>query len=310
MASSRSSDWAAEWAAQSDAAPAYGQSAGQDNQQPDPARSVALRRCVLGVSVIDGVDISPLQDHLTFDCGPTLTLEWAEIDLAVGAVDPDGAVGRRRLASWLKYRGALATIDQPERRLRAMGLPRGHVLHPGKAWVRRAVNGNTLDLGLGMLGLFDDPDEVVVLPPGVAAAAELNDRDCWPDLMYSLEQTGRLAAERLTRDPTGPLRPFGDFDVITLLASTAFRAALCEADSVGLRTAAVPMRQRGWLDLGRIDPAFAAAAALATAPDERGFDRALLITAEEVVLVGAGGQAATHALQDPPASLNPWQRRS
>ena len=70
------------------------------------------------------------------------------------------------------------------------------------------------------------------------------------------------------------------------------------------------MRQRGWLDLGRIDPAFAAAAALATEPEERGFDCAVLVTAEEVVLVRTGGQAAAHALQDPPATLDPWQRGS
>jgi hypothetical protein len=127
-------------------------------------------------------------------------------------------------------------------------------------------------------------------------------------LARELERTGRLAAERLLRDGSAPLRPFGDLDVLTLLGSTAFRAALCEADPVGWRTAAVPMRTRGWLDLGRIDPAFAAAAALATEPDERGFDRAVLVTPEEIVMTGSVGRSARHALEDPPAQINPWLR--
>jgi hypothetical protein len=265
---------------------------------------------VLGVSVIEGVDIFPGDDHVQFECGPVLQLEWSEIDLAVGAVDADSSEARRRLAAWLRLRGALSTIDQPGSRLRAIGLPRGHVQHPGRAWVRHAVHGGALDVGIGMLGLFDDPDEVVVVPPAVLTAADMDDLAPWADLVRSLEQTGRLAAQRMMQDPSAPLRPFGDFDVVTLLASTAFRAELCSVDPVGWRSAAVPMRQRGWLDLGRIDPAFAAAAALATDPQERGFDRAVLVTAEEVVLVAAGGQAAAHALQDPPATLDPWQRGS
>ncbi|HVQ88091.1 MAG TPA: hypothetical protein VMT88_07910 [Actinomycetes bacterium] len=276
----------------------------------DASRVVALRRCVLAVSVIDGFDLLPGDAFITFECGQTVALGWDEVDLAVGDIDPDTPLGRSRLGNWLKFRAALTVIDQPARRLRVVGLPRGHVLHPGPAWVRHAVGGAALDLGLGMLGLFEDPDEVIVLPPALVTAAGMDALGEWADLVYSLEQTGRLAAERLASDPGGPLRPFGDFDVVTLLGSTAFRAELCESDPVGWRSAAVPMRQRGWLDLGRIDPAFAAAAALATEPTERGFDRALLVTPEEIVLVPSGGQAAAHALQDPPASLDPWERGS
>jgi hypothetical protein len=272
------------------------------------SRQVALRRCVLAVSVIDGVDVYPGDHYVRFECGPVLHLEWSEIDQVVAGVDADSSEARRRLAAWLRLRGALATIDQPALRLRAIGLPRGHVLHPGPSWVRHAVHGGALDVGIGMLGLGDDPDEVVVVPPALLTAAGMDILASWPDLARSLEQTGRLAAARLTHDPSAPLRPFGDFDVVTLLASTAFRAELCSADPIGWRSAAVPMRQRGWLDLGRIDPAFAAAAALATEPHERGFDRALLVTTEEVVLARTGGQAAAHALQDPPATLDPWQR--
>jgi hypothetical protein len=159
-----------------------------------------------------------------------------------------------------------------------------------------------------MLGLLDDPDEVVVVPPSVLAASDIDTTSWWPGAARLLEQTGRGAAQRVLRDPSAPLRPFGDLDVVTLMASSAYRATLCAEDPVGWRTAAVPMRTRGWLDLGRIDPAFAAAAALATEPAERGFARAVLITPEEVVMVGSVGRSALHALQDPPARIDPWMR--
>jgi hypothetical protein len=174
--------------------------------------------------------------------------------------------------------------------------------------VHHRVAGDALDLGLGVLGLLGDPDQVVVVPPALFGAAGVDTSEWWPAQVRELERVGRLAAERFLQDGSAPLRPFGDYDVLTLLGSTAFRSVLCESDPVGWRTAAVPMRTRGWLDLGRIDPAFAAAAALATSPDERGFDRAVLVTPEEIVMVGSIGRSAMHALQDPPARIDPWLR--
>jgi hypothetical protein len=58
------------------------------------------------------------------------------------------------------------------------------------------------------------------------------------------------------------------------------------------------MLRRGWLDLSRIDPAFTAAAAAATTPEERGFDRPLLLTVDEVALAAAGGRPAEIVLRD------------
>jgi hypothetical protein len=89
----------------------------------------------------------------------------------------------------------------------------------------------------------------------------------------------------------------GDCDVATLLGSRALRAEL--AGGSGMRAAAVPTRGRGWLDLSRIDPAFALAAASLANDDERGFERPLLITADEVVLARAGGDPVLEALRDP-----------
>ena len=65
-----------------------------------------------------------------------------------------------------------------------------------------------------------------------------------------------------------------------------------------MRAAAVPMRRRGWLDLTRIDPAFTAAAAAATAPEERGFSRPVLLTADEVTMAVDGGRPAEIVLRD------------
>jgi hypothetical protein len=90
----------------------------------------------------------------------------------------------------------------------------------------------------------------------------------------------------------------GDCDVVTLLASLTFRAAMIEDVADGMRTVAVPMRSRGWLDLSRVDPAFSAAAARLTPAEDRGFSRPLLVTREEVQLAPEGGDVVQPALED------------
>lgn len=274
-----------------------------------PAQLTALRRTVLAVSVLDSIDVLPDDDGIRLPLPHrNLSLTWYEIGTAVGDADPDGELARTRLRVWVRLRSGLDAVGDPASAARAVGLPPRHPLHPGPSWVRHRVQGEALDLGIGVLGLLGDPDQVVVAPPSLLAAAGIETDQWWPSLARELERSGRLAAERVLRDGSVPLRPFGDFDVMTLLGSTTFRAALCDADPVGWRTAAVPMRTRGWLDLGRIDPAFAAAAALATNPDERGFERAVLVTPEEIVMTGSVGRSALHALQDPPAKVDPWLR--
>jgi hypothetical protein len=90
----------------------------------------------------------------------------------------------------------------------------------------------------------------------------------------------------------------GDCDVVTLLGSRTFRQAVVAGIADGMRTVAVPMRTRGWLDLTRVDPAFSAAAARLTATEERGFERPLLVTRDEVVLGKAGGDVVRSAVED------------
>jgi hypothetical protein len=172
-------------------------------------------------------------------------------------------------------------------------------LHPGLDWVRRRVLGDALDLGLGFVGLDPaDPDRVIPVPHRLIEATGVDADAWWPTAVVYLERMGRMAAERLQRQPGAPLRPMGDCDVVTLLGSLTFRTALVAAIPDGMRTVAVPMRTRGWVDLHRVDPAFSAAAAHLTSSDDRGFSRPLLVTREEVALAPEGGEVIRAAIED------------
>jgi hypothetical protein len=172
--------------------------------------------------------------------------------------------------------------------------------------------GGALDVGLALRGVDDDghPDyeAVGVLPAGVLIAAGIDVSEATARAERHLTDMATLASERVRRDTTSVLRPLGDADVLTLLASRELRAAL--VDGHGMRTAAVPVRNRGWLDLGRIDPAFALTAAELTEPDERGFSRPVLVTKDEVALIKDGGDPIAQSLSDPsPEELGHPPRR-
>jgi hypothetical protein len=262
---------------------------------------------VLAVSVLHDVDIEPAALGVTLPGTPPIWIPWAECRRALGGHDPE-TTGRRRLADWLRARRWAADLS-PEhlvQRLRPVGLPVEHVLHPGLDWVRERVLGDALDLGLGAVDLDpSDPDRVVLLPTTALDDAGLNVEEMWALTRSKLDDLGALAAERLRRDTRGMLRPLGDCDVVTLLGSRALRAALA-ADARGMGAAVVPMRRRGWTRLALIDPAFGPAAARATAPEERGFERPLLVTADELKEVADGGRAHEIVLRDPAVSDEPW----
>ena len=261
--------------------------------------------------------------------GSLLEVPWDELVTAAGDPScrlPDVAL-QRRIARWLRLRVALDEQvhlnDEAEAerararivsRVRPRALPLGHQLHPGDSWTRRTVLGGSLDVGLALRGVDDDgrPDlnGVGLLPAGVLEATGIDLGPAVERADVYLADMAALAGERLHRDPTAVLRPLGDADVLTLLASRTFRTAL--VDGQGMRSAAIPTQRRGWLDLGRIDPAFAVSASELTEPDERGFPRPVLITADEVTLVRPGGDAVRHSLADPaPAEQGrPARRRA
>jgi hypothetical protein len=296
----------------------YGRGVGQTREP------TALRRAVLAASLTDHGSLAELETrdvgvvHPGVAGGPPLTLAWSELVTATG--DPRGElplrVAQRRVARWMRLRillheltaagvdSSLSTRAGILSRVRPRALPVDHVLHPGPAWTRRAVMGGALEVGLALRGVDDDgrvdADSVGLLPIVLLVAAGLDAEAAKATADRYLTDMGGLAAERLRRDPSLVLRPLGDADVITLLASRNFRTAL--VDGQGMRSAAVPMRTRGWLDLSRLDPAFALSAAVLTDPDERGFPRPILVTVDELALARSGGDPVRQALADPAPS--------
>ena len=260
-----------------------------------------LRRCALAVAVLHDLDVLPAIDGIVLPGTPLVEVSWTECRRALGGVDAESDDGRYRLARWLLLRRWLADrpLEDLHERARPYGAAVESALHPGLDWVRRRVLGDALDLGLGFAGLDPrDPDKVIPVPQTLLDASNIEIDDWWPSAVVYLEQMGRMAAERIERRPESALRPMGDCDVVTLLGSMTLRAAMVDGVADGMRTVAVPMRTRGWLDLTRVDPAFSAAAARLTAPDERGFSRPLLITREEVALAPEGGDVTRPAIED------------
>lgn len=258
---------------------------------PSWPEAAQLRRCALGVAVLHDIDIVPSPHGVVLPGDPLLSVPWAECRRAIGGSAPESDEGRMRLKQWLQLRRWLA--DRPLRDLAERARPYGACvespLHPGLDWVRRRVLGDTLDLGFGFVGIDpEQPDLVLPIPHQLLRAAAIEPSAWWPTAIVYLERMGDMAADRLGRNPTAPLRPMGDCDVVTLLGSRTLRQAIVADVPDGMRTVAVPMRNRGWLDLNRIDPAFSAAAARLTSVEERGFDRPLMVTREEIVLARDG----------------------
>jgi len=259
-----------------------------------------LRRGALAVSVLHDIDVEPAPLGVTLTGDPAVWVSWAECREALGDADPESPAGRARLARWVLARRWAADTgpDDLRRALRPVGLPVGHAVHPGPAWVQEQVLGGVLDLGLGAVGLDpEDVDRVVLLPPPALDAAGLDPSRTWTAVRGRLEELGALAAERVRLDPKGQLRPFGDADAVTLLGSRPLRQALAR-DAGGLLAAAVPMRRLGWTRLSLVDPAFALAAAAASLAADRGFARPLLVTADEVTMVPEGGDPQRLVLRD------------
>lgn len=291
---------------------------------------VALRRLTLAVSVLDEIDLEPHAHgvRLVSESGQSghpvasavLDVGWDDIATSLRGARPDTETARRRLCLLLRVRQALGGHmgGDAAARLRPLGLPVTSAVHPGDDWTQLAVMGGAMSWGPGVLlrhsaastSALDHVDEMVV-PVSRLTLLAAGVRVDWPGLHSYLERMGQLAADRLVREPT-VLKPMGDCDVVTLLASRTLREALAARDGSGLCAAVVPMRRRGWLDPSRTDPAFARAAAAATEEDERGFERPILVTADEVGLAVAGVRPAEIVLRDPAVAtsgLRPVQWR-
>jgi hypothetical protein len=269
-----------------------------------PPTKVALRRGVLAVCVLCELDLRPEYDAVVLEGSPEVRVPWRLLRRAVAGTDPESDLGRGRLTQTLLTARAAADIGPLALQMtaRPFGMPADHPLHPGPGWVRQQVLGGALDLGLGFAGLdVFDPDRVIPVPEPVLELLDVDSSPWWQETVDYLEDMGAMAALRWRRNPEAPLRPMGDCDVVTLLGSRVFRRALAGVECGGMRAIAVPLRSRGWLDLARIDPAFAAAAAQIAADKDRGFTRPVLVTPDEVVQPIDGGHPAEIVLRDPAA---------
>jgi hypothetical protein len=249
-----------------------------------------LRALLLAVQVLSDVDMTLTDAGLALPGGRLL--RWPHVRLAARGMAAGSTRDRARMADWLQTVGRLAALpgDALPDLVRPVGLPSadGRAAEPG--WSLEVVLGGALHLGVGVLGLHpQEPDRVVVVPASAWRALDLAAGTWWLRCRRHLEAMGALAARRWELSERGELRPMGDCDVVTLLGAGTLRAALAGSDG-GMRAVVVPMRTRGWTRLSRLDPAFAPAAAMATATPDRGFLRPLLITADEVVLAGDGGR--------------------
>jgi len=244
---------------------------------------------MLAVCVLDDLDII-IGDH-SVTVANTIQMSWREIELAISPHSSHGDGAVRSARTWVRTRLRVIgwSAAQQLARVRPVGLPVDHVLHPGTLWVRERILGGSLDVGLGLRDTAADPEVVQVLDPPLVTYLGISVDAWWDRARAYREEMAQYGIERLARDPVSTLRSVGDCDVPTLLSSRAFRHQIVQVDDSGMRSAAVPTRTHGWLDLGRIDPAFAVAAADAVSEEQRGFTRPLLITRDEVVQVPDGG---------------------
>ena len=258
-----------------------------------------LRHALLAVSVLHDIDLLPLADGARLTGEPEVEVPWSDLAAASAGTDPDSDIGRELLDRWLRL-ARWAAGGAPIEDVRPVGLPVGHLLHPGAGWAYDRVLGGTLDVGLGVVGADPrQPERVLALPPGVLTGVQTTGRVA--AARSYLQRMAEIAVQRRSvAAPGQPLRPIGDCDVLTLLGARSFRTALSEKTG-GMTAVAAPMRARGWTDLRRIDPAFCGAAAAATDEQERGFSRPLLVTADEVQLA-PGGDTARIELRDPAPS--------
>lgn len=250
----------------------------------------SLRQCVLAVSVLRDLDVMPSDAGVQIPGAQPAVVKWTAIHDAVGRHDANGPIARRRVENLLRLHLLAAELgpaaaERFRSAARVVALPPGHADHPGGPWVRDALRGNALELGIGVFGLIGEADRTLALPPSVLKTIQVNGDQWWPTLREHAERMGSLSATRLSRDGhTGLVRPVGGCDVLALLSSRTLRRHLADGDGTGLRALAVPTRRRGWFDISRVDPAFVRAAWSLTDDHERGMPVPLLITADEVSL--------------------------
>src|SRR3954469_4569600 len=198
---------------------------------------LALKRCVLAVSVLDDVDLLPRERHVVVEGSPVVRVPWRLVRRAIAGADPESPAARHRVAVLLRNVRWAADLGRAEMRVRARpyGVAVEHPAHPGLDWIRQRVMGDTLDLGTGFVGLDPArPDTVIPLTSGVLGLLKIDTEPWWPDAATSLDEMASVASLRQRRQPSPVLRPMGDCDVVTLLGSRIYRPAPLPGRGTGI----------------------------------------------------------------------------
>lgn len=247
-----------------------------------PPASPALRRLALAVAVLHDVDLVPGPSGVVLTGSPEVHVEWTTVAAVTGAARR--RVGTEQaeldaLAGWLIARRDISAGAA----LAVRGIPIQHSDHPGLSWIREVVRGDALSLGFGY------GEKNLPVPDGVLEHAGIDIAAAWVQVRADLEELGAQAVIRDKRHIAATLLPLGSADVCTLLGSVNLRRELAAMERDGLAALIVPLRTRGWRANSVSDPAYGPALAAAMSPEERGFVRPLLVTAEELSEVRAGG---------------------
>lgn len=275
--------------------------------------TATLRRLGLAVSLTSGLPVQPSatglmllgQHSVAPKPGARIpdVITWTELAVAIAGADIESNVARERVIRWVATRIWLLglTVNTLADRIRPLGLPADHTSHPGIGWSVVTVPGGLIDQGVAAVDLDPThPDALVPLPFTLLRFSGHGTTGWFPTAAAYLEKRAEYAAARYRLHPQAPLRPAGDCDVVTLLTSRTMRMGLLADIPSGLRAIALPERDRGWLDVRAIDPAFVATAAAMTEPEKRGFDHLLLVSVHEVAAPKPGGDLLSLLLRDPP----------
>jgi len=166
-----------------------------------PEDQLRLRRLVLAVSVLEDLDLEP-RDAGVLLTGPRVLVPWDVLEQTVGGHlgrvdDPDDATARYRVSALLRLRALVADLGSTapvvlRQAARALALPHDHAVHPGPDWVQEQVLGGVLQCGVALLGLLDDPVQVLPLPPAVAEAVGVDPAEWWAAVREHAEGMGHL----------------------------------------------------------------------------------------------------------------------
>src|SRR3954464_9832783 len=80
---------------------------------------LALKRCVLAVSVLDDVDLLPRERHVVVEGSPVVRVPWRLVRGALAGADPESLAARRRVAVLLRNVRWAADLGRAEMRVRA-----------------------------------------------------------------------------------------------------------------------------------------------------------------------------------------------